>query len=380
MLLLLKKFGGEKYDFITATTQKENVALLDEYGIECIHIDLSFQDKLWSYIRKNALFHHVIKSKNILKYGKFDRFLLKMKADMVYFLSPSMVALSLEAHNYIIRVFDFCHRENVEFPEVYSFREFEEREYVYQRLLPKAVAVIVDSQKAKEKAIKYYGLDEQRVTIQPYLPSSAVMMSAEEDNSGIVDMKKKYGIPGDYIFYPAQLWPHKNHHYILEALKVLKEKYQRKINAAFSGSDQGNLSFIKAKVKEYGIQDQIFFLNFVDDKEIPHLYKQAIALVMPTYFGPTNVPPLEAFYLGCPVCYSDFLAVDDQISDAVFTIDLGDPESLVKALITITEDRAQVETKTKKGKQLVRKRNEEAYWQGLKFVFEEYEKKMNCWK
>ena len=118
----------------------------------------------------------------------------------------------------------------------------------------------------------------------------------------------------------------------------------------------------------------------MEDKEVPYFYRQSVALVMPTYFGPTNIPPLEAFSLGCPVCYSDFLAAGDQINDAVFPIDLEDPESLARALMTITEDSAQVKTKIEKGMQVVQRWNEEACWEGLKFIFEEYEQKMRCWK
>lgn len=31
------------------------------------------------------------------------------------------------------------------------------------------------------------------------------------------------------------------------------------------------------------------------------LYQKAWAMIMPSYFVPTNIPPLEAMALGCPV-------------------------------------------------------------------------------
>jgi glycosyltransferase involved in cell wall biosynthesis len=52
------------------------------------------------------------------------------------------------------------------------------------------------------------------------------------------------------------------------------------------------------------LENQIHFIGFVDSKEIPIIYKKSIALVMPTFFGPTNITPLEAFDLGVPVLYS----------------------------------------------------------------------------
>ena len=56
------------------------------------------------------------------------------------------------------------------------------------------------------------------------------------------------------------------------------------------------------------------------------LYKESIALVMPSYFGPTNIPPLEAFNLGVPVLYSDLPGLKDQVGDAALLLDLNKPK------------------------------------------------------
>jgi glycosyltransferase involved in cell wall biosynthesis len=37
---------------------------------------------------------------------------------------------------------------------------------------------------------------------------------------------------------------------------------------------------------------------------------------MPSYFGSTNLPPLEAVSLGCPVIYSDLPEFREQMGDA----------------------------------------------------------------
>ena len=49
---------------------------------------------------------------------------------------------------------------------------------------------------------------------------------------------------------------------------------------------------------------------------------------MPTYFGPTNLPPLEAFKLGIPVIYPDIKEMREQIGNAAKFINLLDPKSL----------------------------------------------------
>ena len=64
------------------------------------------------------------------------------------------------------------------------------------------------------------------------------------------------------------------------------------------------------------------FLGLVPDEDIPALYEGALALVMPAYYGPTNLPPLEAVTLGCPVIYSDLPGCREQMGDAALYCDL----------------------------------------------------------
>ena len=73
-------------------------------------------------------------------------------------------------------------------------------------------------------------------------------------------------------------------------------------------------------------------LGYVSDGELVTLYKRARALVMPTFFGPTNIPPLEAFSLGCPVAISDVRGITEQVGDAAVTFDPEDVDSIADAI------------------------------------------------
>ena len=70
--------------------------------------------------------------------------------------------------------------------------------------------------------------------------------------------------------------------------------------------------------KKFNLENQVRFAGFVSSEEINLLYSQAFALVMPTYFGPTNMPPLEAFKFKIPVLYSNIKGLKEQVEDAAF--------------------------------------------------------------
>jgi glycosyltransferase involved in cell wall biosynthesis len=267
------------------------------------------------------------------KKSHFEKFLEKNKIDLIYFVAESYYVNYVHSINYIFTLFDLCHRDNPEFPEVKYNRIFEFRETQFQKNLSRAIAVLVDSNLGKKNAIYRYRLEDNRVHVFPIEPAPIIKSGNFEVDSKIenkyINIKKKYDLKYDYVFYPAQFWPHKNHIYILKALDILRNESSILLSAIFSGSDQGNLSYIKDMTKKFNLESQVRFAGFVSNEEMSYLYSQSLALVMPTYFGPTNMPPLEAFKLNVPVLYSDLPGLRDQVNDAALLLDLNDPKSLV---------------------------------------------------
>lgn len=302
-----------------------------------------------------------------------EEFLTRKNIDLVYFLTPSSKAKELINIPYIMTVWDLCHRDFNEFPEVRNNHEFEKREERYTTLLKKAIKVTTDSELGKKNICYRYGIDESRVKILKFLPQTM-------NNDKYINIKEKYNISNNYIYYPAQFWAHKNHIYILKALKILKEQYNLTIDAIFTGSDYGNLNYILEKAHEFDIKKQVHYLGFVDEEEIPNLYKQSIALVMPTYFGPTNIPPLEAFSLNVPVCYSDLEGLREQVGEAAFLMNLQDPNSLADHILTILKDKNIVNKKILLGQDIINSWTNEDFLNSIYTILDEYKVLRECWK
>mgnify|MGYP000353068105 CR=1 FL=1 len=353
--LLISKLSPALCKQVFITTVYSNVAMLKQCGIEAIYLPMSKWHRLLMKLRKFFLGPYTSQYINAVFGGNyFERVFEQNNVDLVYFTSPSALALDLERLNYIMTVWDLCHRDDPEFPEVRNASMFEHREDLYSRTLTKAIAVIVDSDLGKQNIIRRYGVDDVRVHILPFSPATGTQISEAEYEKNYIDIKSKYQVNEDYIFYPAQFWAHKNHVYILHALKVLEDKTGLRIGAIFSGGDAGgNLEHIKNTADGLGVLDRITFAGFVDNEEIPYLYRQSIALVMPTYFGPTNLPPLEAFSLGVPVLYSDKVGLRDQVADAALLMDLLEPDDLANHLERLMTDKNMCKTLIRKGKKQI---------------------------
>jgi glycosyltransferase involved in cell wall biosynthesis len=118
----------------------------------------------------------------------------------------------------------------------------------------------------------------------------------------------------------------------LRALRILADRGASVPQAVFAGSDQGALESVRKQAADLKLSNRLNILGFVPSEHMPYLYKGCVALVMPTYFGPTNLPPLEARALGVPVIYSDLPSFREQMGDEALYIDLEDPASLAEQL------------------------------------------------
>jgi glycosyltransferase involved in cell wall biosynthesis len=377
--MLTKKLPRELAEVVFFTTFRENLTMLASYGIQAKMIDLSFFEKIRETIRKKILDKYLFKFlKKIEKYSPFEKKLIAHQIDLVYFLSPTSLPQSLEKLNYITTLWDMCHRDDPEFPEVRQNKEFEKRDENYKKILPKATAILVDSELSKYNVLNRYGIDSERIHIIPFQPSRIIHDKIELNKNKKINIYEKFNVDS-YIFYPAQFWPHKNHVYLLNGLHLLDKNYGIKVAAIFSGGDMGNKKHVEKFAFTLNLQDRIRFTGYISDEEVLELYRQSIALVMPSYFGPTNIPPLEAFELGVPVLYPDKKGLRDQVGDAALLMDLKDPNSMALHLKKLIENNQLREQLIKLGYTRLKHFNSYDRAGILKNIIQDFRWRYFCW-
>lgn len=245
---------------------------------------------------------------------------------------------------YVVAIHDLQHRLQPHLPEFSEASDWEEREVRIRRSIESAVCVLVDSEVGKEDLLALYGdtgIDPGAVIPVPF--TTTQLLSASMPAERLQAARDRYRLPSKYLFYPAQFWPHKNHGRIVEALGILKVEYDLPVDVVFVGSHAGGLRDRTFKemtdiARRAGVVEQIHYLGYVPDEVMPALYQAATGLIMPTFFGPTNIPVLEAFSLGCPVITSDIRGIREQVKDAAVLVDPGSSLSIAQGIRQLVLD------------------------------------------
>ena len=285
--------------------------------------------------------------------------LLENKIEIVWFLNQGFIPVQVPA---VTTVWDFGHKEIPIFPEIsFSGSTFEARQSHLQAIVGRSCAIFVGTDTARIDIERFFGVPKEKVYVNPFpvpkdLENIDLTSPLIRPDRLPIELETK-----DFIFYPAQFWPHKNHVLLFEALKILKDQYQIEMTLVLTGADKGNLTYLKDKVRQMSLEKQVYFLGFVEREDVIYLYRQCRAMVFPSLLGPDNFPPIEAMALGCPVVAANVRGASSQLGDAACIFNGTSEVDFVEKLLPILKNSEQRQMWIEKGFQQVANLKAENY-------------------
>ena len=305
--------------------------------------------------------------------SKILKTLAEHEIDIVWFLGLHCPTLELP---FIVTVWDLGHRTNPYFPEISSKGGWEQRELLCSSVIQRASYIIAGTRAGKADIERYYQVPSERVRVLPFVVPSFIENTDVDGSSYVLE---KYNIPNNYLFYPAQFWPLKNHVCLLKAAQILRNDFGLAFDIVLTGSDRGNRKHVEQLVSELELTQSVHFLGFVPQSDMAALYQHAFALTYATFLGPDNLPPLEAFALGCPVIASKVSGAMDQLGDAALLFDPKQPEDLALSIKSLYDDPTLKADLIQKGVRRVSQWTREDYVKEMLSVLDEFSAIRSCW-
>ena len=294
-----------------------------------------------------------------------------LSADLFWFIGAG-------AHRtdrpYVTVVWDIQHRVTPWFPELSAKGMWDIRDLASERFLQRASKVVVGTATGQAEIDRHYQIPAERTVLLPH-PTPGFAL----DGPDRAVLPASLGLTKPYILYPAQFWAHKNHVNLLLALKVLRDRYDLMLDLALAGSDKGNRKHVERTARDLGLGDATHFLGFVSREDLIALYKNAFALTYMSWTGPENLPPLEAFALGCPVVASRIPGAEEQMADAAIFVDPGDPDDIASGISKLGDESVRARF-IAVGLSRARRWTSRDYVAGIFRVIDELEPVVRCWR
>jgi len=228
----------------------------------------------------------------------------------------------------ITTVYDLQHHD---LPQLFSRGERAFRRWAYDSAARTADLTLTTSDYSRGRLAEVLGIDPERIESIPMGIDHDRFQPTPTD----ADERIAPGLPGRFVLFPANLWPHKNHARLIEAFGRVSD---RELGLVLTGQTYGRDEEVRQAAARANVTERVHHLGHVSPDELPALMRSAQALVFPSLYEGFGSPPLEAMACGCPVASSRKASLDEMVGDAALALDPESVDSIADAIDRVTGD------------------------------------------
>lgn len=190
--------------------------------------------------------------------------------------------------------------------------------------------IVTVSEFSKERIVKRLNGNANNINVV-YNGVSKQFMEFSADAAEMNKIKEKYHLPKRYILCLSTLEPRKNMKLLIEAYGELISEQKIDTELVLAGRKGWKLD--QAVGDNAQLSDKIHITGFIDDDDLPAIYKGAELFVFPSLYEGFGIPVIEAMSQGTIVVSSDSSSLPEVVGDAGFLFKSKDKESLKRCII-----------------------------------------------
>src|SRR5262245_4302606 len=207
----------------------------------------------------------------------------------------------------------------------------------YYCLRRQADLVIAPSEATKADIVRRLQINPQRIAVIPWGCDERFQPGGDPEHFEAV--RQRYRLPSQYLLFVGTLEPRKNLTTLLHAYAVLRaEGCDKDLKLVVAGRTGWLYADIFDTVKTLALEEEVIFTGFVDDEDLPYLYRGAQLLVFPSLYEGFGLPILEAMASGVPVITSDLASMPEVAGEAAILVDAHDPKAIAEGIARVLAD------------------------------------------
>jgi len=212
----------------------------------------------------------------------------------------------------------------------------------FRLMLPRSVRradrIIVNSDAVRQDLIETFQVPESKIRLIPLglEPKFRPSTPAEAGR-----FRQEHSLPERFFLYLGNLEPKKNIPSLLRAFFALKKDGGLAHKLVIVGKLGWRHRRIFQWIRDLNLEEDVIFLGFLPDEDVPVVYSLADVFVFPTFAEGFGLPPLESMACGTPVITSDLPTMRETTGGHAVHVDPHDLRALVEAMRRLAEDRSE---------------------------------------
>ncbi len=216
-------------------------------------------------------------------------------------------------------------------PETYPLVDRVIYDVKFRTSCANADRIIAISQSTKNDIVRLYGVDPDKIEVV-YQACNPIFYepALAEDEKPILT---KYNIPSEYLLFVGSVERRKNLLGLIESYKFLRPEFQLPIVVVGRQKKNSYNKTLQNTIEANGLSNKILWISDLNNNEgLSHLYRNAMALVYPSFYEGFGLPVAEALLSRTPVITSNVSSLPEAAGPQSFLIDPKKPEEIAHAV------------------------------------------------
>jgi glycosyltransferase involved in cell wall biosynthesis len=233
-----------------------------------------------------------------------------------YFWRPGLACVSI--------VYDL---QYLTYPEFFTPEQRLNRQQHIQDACVRSDRVVCISEYVRKTLLAHLDVSAERVVTIP-LGLLQELRGAHTAVVGTLGLSE-----GQFLLYPANFWPHKNHTTLFEALRIYRQQHpDSQLKLVCTGAPNALMRTLELAAESQFPSGTVVFAGYVPEAALASLLEACTAVIYPSLYEGFGMPILEAMALGKPVLCSNVTSLPEVAGDAAIYFDPTDPHQLATAI------------------------------------------------
>lgn len=207
--------------------------------------------------------------------------------------------------------------------------------------LSRANRIVTPSLFTKNEIHAYFGTALEKIAVIPNAVGSDFFTTDHGDPALV---REKYRLPERYVLSVGTLQPRKNIPLLIRAFAELRSRMSD-IHLVIVGNRKGHHFDIgiDQALRELHIEPFVHFPGFIEERDLPVVFRGALVFVFPSLYEGFGIPLLEAMSQRVPVVSSDIPCLREVAGDGALYFDPSSIAICQEKLYTLLTDKEQRE-------------------------------------